>query len=412
MSTKIRGLVPQIPTTNTSAPSIISTTTCHGSGKAHKAGSTKKYKTFRCTATWERGKSRVWARALPGGQVLRQQHRAERLPRGRSRFRRSQDLHHRVGTPTADPNRCALSATEATFIRAMQEVFNNPNWQPGNVACKGSNLKRTCTFQQLGVYGVYYTSKIAFALKSGAWAATVGTTGGTAASTCTVLPKAGTAAGKPSKWTNRTDPNVLMTETTVSAVSPPPTATEGRDGAAARPRRPLREVLPRGASAVAVVAVSAALVVADFAHFGVTGWAFIGLVLCPVIVLLTAIDLEHRLLPNVIVLPASLAVIAVVAVSQPHDLVTHIAAGVALGGFFFASAMFFPGSIGFGDVKLGLLIGLALGSQTFPAVEIALLCVLVVALWIVATQGAAARKKAIAFGPFLALGAMLGFFLG
>ncbi len=150
---------------------------------------------------------------------------------------------------------------------------------------------------------------------------------------------------------------------------------------------------------------------ADFAHFGVTTWAFIGLVLCPVLVLLTAIDLEHRLLPNVIVLPASLAVIAVVAVSQPHDLVTHIAAGVALGGFFFASAAFFPGSIGMGDAKLGLLIGFALGSQTFPAVEIALVCVLVVALWIIATQGAAARKKAIAFGPFLALGAILAFFL-
>ena len=96
-------------------------------------------------------------------------------------------------------------------------------------------------------------------------------------------------------------------------MSPPSTATEDRDGAAARPRRPLREVLPRGARAVAVVAVSAALVVADFAHFGVTGWAFIGLVLCPVMVLLTAIDLEHRLLPNVIVLPASLAVLAIVA---------------------------------------------------------------------------------------------------
>jgi leader peptidase (prepilin peptidase) / N-methyltransferase len=209
---------------------------------------------------------------------------------------------------------------------------------------------------------------------------------------------------------HRADADLLMTETTVSAVTPPPAAAE-QDGAAARPRRPLREILPRGARAVAVVVVSAGLVAADFAHFGVTTWAFIGLVLCPVMVLLTAIDLEHRLLPNVIVLPAALAVIAIVAASQPDHLVTHVAAGVALGGFFFASAAFFPGSVGMGDAKLGLLIGFALGSQTFRAVEIALLCVLVVALWIVFTQGAEARKKAIAFGPFLALGAVLGFFL-
>jgi leader peptidase (prepilin peptidase) / N-methyltransferase len=203
-----------------------------------------------------------------------------------------------------------------------------------------------------------------------------------------------------------------MTEASAVTVSEPPAATEDRDRATARPRRPLRELLPRGARAVAVVTLSTVLVAADFVHFGVTGWAFIGLVLCPVMVLLTAIDFEHRLLPNVIVLPAALAVLAIVAVSEPHDLVTHLAAGVALGSFFFASAAFFPGSIGMGDAKLGLLIGLALGSQTFPAVEIALVCVLVVALWIVATQGAAARKKAIAFGPFLAFGAILGFFLG
>jgi leader peptidase (prepilin peptidase) / N-methyltransferase len=211
---------------------------------------------------------------------------------------------------------------------------------------------------------------------------------------------------------DRTDPDLRMTEATASVVSPRPTTPEGEGGIVLQPRRPLREVLPRGARAVAVVAVSAALVAADFLHFDVTGWAFVGLVLCPVMVLLTAIDLEHRILPNVIVFPAALAVLAIVAVSDPQALVTHLAAGVALGGFFFASAMFFPGSIGMGDVKLGLLIGLALGSQTFPAVEIALLCVLVVALWIVFTQGAAARKKAIAFGPFLALGAILGFFLG
>ena len=197
---------------------------------------------------------------------------------------------------------------------------------------------------------------------------------------------------------------------TEASASPMPTTAD--NASAARPRRPLRELLPRGARAVLVLAVSAALVAVDFVHFGVTGWAFIGLVLCPALVLLTAIDLEHRLLPNAIVFPTSLVVLAVVAIGQPHHLVVHLAAGVALGGFFFASAMFFPGSIGMGDVKLGLLLGLALGSKTWPAVEFALLGVLVLALGIVLNRGMAARKQAIAFGPFLAFGAILGFFLG
>ena len=203
-----------------------------------------------------------------------------------------------------------------------------------------------------------------------------------------------------------------MTEASASALSPQSPAADEKEATAPRPRKPLREVLPRGARAVLVVVVSAALVATSFIHFGVTDWAFIGLVMLPAMVLLTAIDLEHRLLPNAIVLPTCLAVIAVVAVGQPHHLVAHLAAGVALGGFFFASAMFFPGSIGMGDVKLGFLLGLALGSKTLPAVEFALLGVLILAVGIIFNKGMAARKQAIAFGPFLALGAVLGFFLG
>ena len=207
MSAKIHGLVPQIPTTNTSAPSIISATSCQGSGKAHKSGSTKKYSTFRCKATWERGKARVWARALPGGKFCASSTGLNACPAAAPIAGDPRICTTASAPPTADPNHCALFATEAAFVRAMQEVFQNPNWQPGNVACKGSNLTRTCSFQQLGVYGVYYTSKITFALQNAAWAATVATTGGApATSTCTVLPKAGTAAGKPSKWTTGASP--------------------------------------------------------------------------------------------------------------------------------------------------------------------------------------------------------------
>jgi leader peptidase (prepilin peptidase) / N-methyltransferase len=190
------------------------------------------------------------------------------------------------------------------------------------------------------------------------------------------------------------------------------TQTAGRAPGVPRPRRPVAELLPHGARGTLTIAAAAALVALDFAHFGTAAWAFVGVVLCPVLVLLAAIDLEHRLLPNPIVLPAALLVTVVVAVAQPGELVTHLAAGVALGALFFAVGAFFPGSIGMGDAKLGLLLGLALGPQTFVAVEAALLGVLVVALWIVATQGMAARKKTIPFGPFLVLGGLLGFFLG
>jgi prepilin signal peptidase PulO-like enzyme (type II secretory pathway) len=124
------------------------------------------------------------------------------------------------------------------------------------------------------------------------------------------------------------------------------------------------------------------------------------------------IDIKHRLLPNAIVLPASLAIGLIVAVSSPGDFLAHLLAGLALGGFFFAFAAFFPGSLGMGDAKLGFLLGLALGAKTLGAALIAFAGLLVAALYVLATRGASARKDSIPFGPFLALGGIVAFFLG
>ena len=206
MAKKIHGYIPQIPTDNTSAPSFIAAASCHGLGKARRAGLGKKYSTFRCAATWQRGKSRVSARALPGGRFCASSTGLSACPAAPPVAGDPRICGNPPAPPTADPNSCALSATEAAFIRAMKVQFNNPNWQPGNVHCKGSNLKRACTFLQLGVYGVYYTSKVTFTLTTGGWAASAATTGGNVSSMCTVQPNAHTAAGKPAKWTTGPTP--------------------------------------------------------------------------------------------------------------------------------------------------------------------------------------------------------------
>jgi leader peptidase (prepilin peptidase) / N-methyltransferase len=177
-------------------------------------------------------------------------------------------------------------------------------------------------------------------------------------------------------------------------------------------RPPLRELLPAGRLAVLVATLSLAAIVASFAHFGLTGHALVGAVFCPALMLLGVIDLEHKLLPNTIVGPVTLAVGLIVAASSPGDFVSHLLAGLALGGFFFAFAAFFPGSLGMGDAKLGFLLGIALGPKTLGATLIAFTGLLVAALWVLATRGLSARKDALPFGPFLALGGILAFFLG
>ena len=177
-------------------------------------------------------------------------------------------------------------------------------------------------------------------------------------------------------------------------------------------RPPLRDLLPTGRVGVLVAAAMLAAVAASFADFGLHGRALVGAVLCPALVLLTAIDIKHRLLPNTIVLPASLAVGLVVAASTPGDFLGHLGAGAALGGFFLLSGVLFAGSVGLGDAKLGFLLGLALGSKTLGAVLIASAALLVAALYVLAKRGVSARRETLPFGPFLALGGIVVFFLG
>jgi leader peptidase (prepilin peptidase) / N-methyltransferase len=195
-------------------------------------------------------------------------------------------------------------------------------------------------------------------------------------------------------------------------VSEPAAQPEPASESPAVERRPLSELLPTGTSRLVVGATMFVAVVASFVHFGLTGHALLGAVFCPTLILLAAIDMKHRLLPNMIILPASLAVGLIVAASAPGDFLGHLAAGAALGGFFFAFAAFFPGSLGMGDAKLGFLLGLALGVKTLGATMIAFAALLVAALYVLATRGISARKDAIPFGPFLALGGILAFFLG
>jgi leader peptidase (prepilin peptidase)/N-methyltransferase len=68
--------------------------------------------------------------------------------------------------------------------------------------------------------------------------------------------------------------------------------------------------------------------------------------------------------------------------------------------------------MGLGDVKLAAVMGLFLGRDVGPALFAALLAGSVVGLAILAREGAAARKKAIPFGPFLALGGVVGLLAG
>jgi leader peptidase (prepilin peptidase)/N-methyltransferase len=130
------------------------------------------------------------------------------------------------------------------------------------------------------------------------------------------------------------------------------------------------------------------------------------------LIALAGIDYDHKLLPNRIVYPLAVwGVIATLLVDQ-DDLVEHLIAGAGAFLFLFAAVLAYPRGMGMGDVKLAGAMGLYLGVSVIPAMLIAFLTGSVVGLAIIAREGAVARKKAVPFGIFLAIGGVAGVLAG
>jgi len=138
----------------------------------------------------------------------------------------------------------------------------------------------------------------------------------------------------------------------------------------------------------------------------------LGLVFIATLVAVSLTDLERRIIPNAILLVAAVAAVAIAAVGDPGSLPVRLVAAVGAGGLLFLAALAYPKGMGLGDVKLAATMGLFLGRNVIPAIFVALLAGSLVGLAMIAREGAAARKRAIPFGPFLALGGIVGLLLG
>jgi leader peptidase (prepilin peptidase)/N-methyltransferase len=139
----------------------------------------------------------------------------------------------------------------------------------------------------------------------------------------------------------------------------------------------------------------------------------LGLLLVTALVPIALIDLDLRIIPNAITLPASVAAVVVAALLGPGFVAEQLVAGAAAGGFFLLAAVVHPRGMGMGDVKLAGMLGLYLGRAVAPAVFVALLSGVLVGALVIARKGARdGRKTAVPFGPFLALGAVVALFAG
>jgi leader peptidase (prepilin peptidase)/N-methyltransferase len=155
---------------------------------------------------------------------------------------------------------------------------------------------------------------------------------------------------------------------------------------------------------------TALLVALSFLVFGATAQAAVAAAFCVVLVVITVIDFDHKIIPNVIVVPAAAVALAVQTALQPSPEWAIAGFGAAL--FLLVAAIAHPGGMGMGDVKLALLMGAVLGRSVAVALMIGMLAALLPSVVLLARHGAVARKMPIPFGPFLAFGSVVALCAG
>jgi leader peptidase (prepilin peptidase) / N-methyltransferase len=153
-------------------------------------------------------------------------------------------------------------------------------------------------------------------------------------------------------------------------------------------------------------AVALPLVVFAFLRFGAGGRFAVAAFFIASLCVLSAIDLAERRLPNRIVLPSAAAVLLAQTALFPDRALEWALAALGAWLLLLLLSCAYPDGLGMGDVKLALLLGAALGSAVLTALFLGAMAASVYAVFLLARDGASARRRTIPLGPFLAFGAI------
>ncbi|WP_244299903.1 prepilin peptidase [Rubrobacter xylanophilus] len=160
-----------------------------------------------------------------------------------------------------------------------------------------------------------------------------------------------------------------------------------------------------------VEGITGALFAAAVVEFGIGMRLIPALVLLAALVALAATDLEHRLLPNAVVLPAAAAGLILSAAADPTRWWVYPLSALGVAGGLLALALARPGGMGMGDVKMGGMLGAFLGPYAFLAVFLGALGGALVSGGLM-LLGKAGRESRLPFGTFMSFGGAAALFFG
>jgi leader peptidase (prepilin peptidase)/N-methyltransferase len=164
-----------------------------------------------------------------------------------------------------------------------------------------------------------------------------------------------------------------------------------------------------------IEAATAALFVGVGIQHGTNPELWPGLAFMAMLVAVTAVDLEHRIVPNKVLAPAAVLALILWALADTDRLPENLLAAAAAGGAFLLVNLVYPRGMGMGDVKLAAVMGLYLGASVGAALAIAVVAGAIgglAAARLAGVDSSGARKFEIPFAPFMALGGVIAQFAG
>jgi leader peptidase (prepilin peptidase)/N-methyltransferase len=139
----------------------------------------------------------------------------------------------------------------------------------------------------------------------------------------------------------------------------------------------------------------------------------LGIAMVTFLVPIAVIDLDLKRIPNALTGPAAIVALAIGLAFDPSFVPEQLISGAAALVFFLLPALVHRKGMGMGDVKLAAVLGLFLGRLVAPALFFGLILGVVVGVAVIVSQGMTeGRRVKIPFGPFMAAGAVLAFFVG
>jgi leader peptidase (prepilin peptidase)/N-methyltransferase len=161
-----------------------------------------------------------------------------------------------------------------------------------------------------------------------------------------------------------------------------------------------------------VAAATAGLFAAIALRIGLHPQLVPALLLTALIVPASVIDLRLRIIPDAINLPGAVLVYLTAVIAQPDRWAELLIGGAAAALFLGIAWLLYPAGMGLGDVKMVLMIGLALGKYVGVALFAAFAISTVFSAGVLLSRGLRGRKTTFPFGPFLALGAVVAILWG